>query len=203
MTMPVKLLDALRRAPSVERKGNFSVFLQGEMPVGLWMVESGRINISRISGRGKSVILEVLEAGDLAGLASAVGDVPYETGAQTCGTCRLRILGRADFLRILQSDGETCAAVAGMLAAEVIEAHRWIGNTTLARSSAARLARFLLNATASELTMITHLDLASRIGVSREGCTRLLRDLKQSGALCPQLGLIRVQNRQLLERLSS
>lgn len=201
--MPNNLLQALRESPALERPDNIPVFLQGEMPLGLWMVESGELRVSRINGRGKNVVLEVLEAGDLAGLASAVGDIPYETGTQTCGACRLRLLARVDFRRILRTDPETAAALACILAAEVAAAHRWIGNTTLARSGVARMATFLLQATAPELARLTQTELASRIGVSRETASRMVGDLRDSGALTPCRGPIRVANRNLLERILS
>src|ERR1700676_3795732 len=135
--MPQTLLTALRQAPVVERKGRFAVFLQDEMPVGLWMVEAGELYISRTSGRGKTVILDVLEPGELAGLASAVADIPYETAAETSGPCRLRLLARAELLRILRADIESSNAVVRMLAEELAITHRWIGNTSLARSGSA------------------------------------------------------------------
>jgi CRP-like cAMP-binding protein len=201
--MPHNLLNALRQAPAVERQDAIPVFLQGEMPLGLWMLEAGELRVSRLNGRGRNVILDVLEAGDLAGLASAVGDIPYETGAQTCGACRLRLLSRGEFLRILHSDPETAAALAAILAAEVAATHRWIGNTTLARSGVARMATFLLHSTPPELARLTQTELAGRIGVSREAVSRMVGNLRNSGALIPQRGPIRIRNRDMLEQIIS
>jgi CRP-like cAMP-binding protein len=201
--MPHNLLSALSQAPAIERKDHIPIFLQGEMPLGLWLLEAGELRISRISSRGRNVVLEILEPGDLAGLASAVGDIPYETGSETCGDSRLRLLARADLMRLLQSDPESYAAVASMLAREVAAAHRWIGRTTLTRSGAARIAYFLLNATAPELARLTQTELACRIGISRETVSRIVGDLRKSGALSPQQGAIRVQNREALEQIAA
>jgi len=199
--MPRNLLRALRHAPAVERKDNFPVFLQGEMPLGLWMLEAGELRISRLSSHGRNVVLEILEPGDLAGLASAVGDIPYETGSETSGDSRLRLLARADLMRVLQSDPESYAAVASMLAREVAAAHRWIGRTTLTRSGQARFAHFVLNATAPELARLTQTELARRIGISRETVSRIVGDLRESGVLSPQRGSIRVSDRDALEQI--
>jgi len=201
--IPRRMLTALRSAPSVDRTHGFALFLQGETPLGLWMVEAGHLHISRLSHRGKTVVLDVLESGDLAGLASAVSGQPHETSAAAADACRLRLLPRADFLKLLHGDHESSACIASLLAAELAAAHRWIGNTTLARSAAARLAHYLLSCSRADLATFTHFELSLRIGVSREAVTRILRDFKASGALSPLRGSLAVRDRAILERTAS
>jgi CRP/FNR family transcriptional regulator len=197
------MLSALRNAPSVVRSQGFAVFVQGESSLGLWMLESGHVDISRVSGRGKEVVLEVLESGDLIGLGAAVSGYPHETGAETVDDCRLHLLPRADFLKLMRTDAESSAAVASLLATELSAAHRWIGNTALARSTAARLAKFLLNSPRSELAAITHHELAQRIGVSREAVSRILASFRTSGAISPVPGQIALRDRLILQRIAS
>ena len=201
--IPRTMLTALRKAPSVDRSQGFPLFMQGEASLGLWMLEAGHLHILRASGRGKAVVLDVLESGDLAGLGAAVRGCPHETGAETAAACRLRLLPRADFLKVLHGDAESSASIAALLAQELSAAHRWIGNTTLARSSAARLANFLLNSTKAELATITHFELALRIGVSREGVSRILQTFRARGAVSPMYGHIAVKDRELLEEIAS
>jgi CRP-like cAMP-binding protein len=201
--IPRGMLAALRQTPSVDRSEGFALFLQGETSLGLWMLESGHLHVSRVSGRGKTVVLEVLESGDLVGLGAAVSGSPHETGAAAADDCRLHLLPRAEFLSLLHADAESSASIAGLLAAELAAAHRWIGNTTLARSSSARLANFLLHASAAELSSLTHLELSLRIGVSREATSRLLHDFKASGAISPVRGCLAIRNRSLLSDLGS
>lgn len=201
--VPCSLLSALRQAPAIERGAGFPVWLQGEMPLGLWMLEAGALRISRISGAGKSVVIEVLEAGDLAGLAAAISDRPYETGAETAAACRLRFLPRTEFFRIACKDAQCSSEIALLLAAELAGVHRLIGNTILARSGSTRLAKFLLRASSAELTRLTHVELAGRIGVSRECVSRHVRDLKASGAISPERGCLAVRNRELLKRFAA
>src|ERR1700687_2778374 len=174
--IPHCVLSSLHQSPAVERGARFPLFLQGEKPVGLWMIESGRLLVSRISDRGRTVVLDILEAGDLAGLAAIVSDLPYEISAETAEPCRLRLLPRADFVHILETDAESSVAVAWLLASELAAAHRWSGNVMLLGSNSARLANVLLQSTRGELADLTHDDLANRIGISRECVTRLLQN---------------------------
>ncbi len=201
--IPHCLLNALYQSPAVDRGDGFTVFLQGEKPLGLWMLESGRLLISRVSGRGRTVVLDILEAGDLVGLAATVGDRPYETSAQTAEPCRLRLLSRGEFMRILHSDAESAAAIACVLAGEIASAHRWIGNTMLLRSSSEKLANLLLSSSRDELARLTHLELADRIGISRECVTRLLQVFKSRGAVAREPGPVIVRSRSILKSLAA
>lgn len=173
------------------------------MPLGLWLVESGELHISRVSARGKSVVLDVLEPGDLVGLAAAVSDSPYETAADTASHCRLHLLPRIDLLTFLHGDVATAAGIAVLLAAEVAAAQRWIGNTTLAKSVSSRVAAFLLDATPAGLAATTHSHLALRIGATREQVSRILAGFRQSGALSKERGCLALRDRGLLERIAS
>ena len=201
--IPHCVLSSLHQSPAVERGARFPLFLQGEKPVGLWMIESGRLLVSRISDRGRTVVLDILEAGDLAGLAAIVSDLPYEISAETAEPCRLRLLPRADFVHILETDAESSVAVAWLLASELAAAHRWIGNVMLLGSNSARLANVLLQSTRGELADLTHDDLANRIGISRECVTRLLQNFKSAGALVARRGPLLVRDRAILKSLAA
>lgn len=199
---PSHLLTYFGKSPSIERSDNFPVFVQGEKPVGLWMLEAGELHISRVLGRGRSVVLAVLAPGDLAGLSSALAGEPYETSAQTCNRCSLRLLARADFLEMLHSDAESSVAVAGLLAAELLSAQRWMSNVTLSGSAAAgRLAQFLLHTPPRHL-LLTQKELGVRAGLTLEDdVSRLVRDLKTLGAISRRRGSFVIRNRKLLEAM--
>ena len=200
--LPYRLLAALRQAPAFDRASEFPVFLQGEMPLGLWMLEAGQASLSLTSECGRNVILEALEAGDIAGLAAAVTGSCHESNLKTGSRCRLRLLLRSDLLLLLADDSSTSLAVAAMLALELATTQRWIGHTMLG-SRTARLASFLLRSTTAELARITQQEVANSIGTSREGVSRLVRDLRNAGALSTQRGGVHVCNRVLLEKLAS
>jgi CRP/FNR family cyclic AMP-dependent transcriptional regulator len=201
--MMPEILNAFCRVAAIERKDRVPIFLQGEVPIGLWMLEAGEVQIIRTSRTGKDVVLESLAPGDFAGLASVVGDVPHETSAQTRGPCRLRFLPRCELLLILERDHKSSAAVARLLAIELAAAHRWIGHTTLLRSSKSRLATFLLEATPAELARLSHSEIAGRIGISRETVSRSVIKFRASGALSAELGPLRIRDRNQLERMAS
>jgi CRP-like cAMP-binding protein len=174
------------------------------VPLGLWMLEAGHVHICRLSPGGKNVVLDVLESGDLAGLASAVSGSPHETGATTADQCRLRLLPRADVFKLLHDDSESSAGIASLLAAELATAHRWIGNTTLMRSAAARVGALCVAQQSSgagdaHSPCNCRYALACPAKPSRIFC----KASKPSGALSAQRGLIAVRDRALLKRTAS
>ena len=202
MLLPYRLLALLREAPGFDRAAEFPVFLQGEMPLGLWMLEAGHASLSLTSECGRNVILEALEAGDVAGLAAAVTGSCHESNLKTASPCRLRLLLRSDLLPLLSNDASSALAITAMLATELAATQRWISRTMLG-SRTARLASFLLRSTAAELARITQQEVANSIGTSREGVSRLMRDLRNAGAVSAQRGGVHVCNRLLLEKLAS
>ncbi len=196
-----RLLAALHQSPALDRSKNFTLFRQGEKPLGLWMVESGRLVLPRHSKQGRIFVVDVLEAGELAGLASSVTGEAHETGAETDERSRLRFLSRSDFLRIVENDLESSLAVGRLLAAQVAGVHQRIGETMFG-SNSVKVANVLLEASHAEIAGLTHESLAMRVGTTRESVTRIVQEFKSRGALAAT-ARIAVQSRSVLRSLAA
>lgn len=162
------------------------LFVEGQDPRGMFVVCSGRVNLSTTSREGKILILKTAEAGEALGLSAAISGVGYEVTAETATPCQLNFIDRKHLLELLASNSEVGMHAAQCLSREFQYAYRDIHDLVLTRTSAGKLAKLLLAQSPAQnigesrvASPMTHEEMAQRIGASRETVTRLLSDLKK------------------------
>jgi len=159
------------------------LFVEGQSPRGLFLLSSGKVNLSTTSREGKILILKTAATGEALGLSAAILGMGYEMTAETATSCQLNFVDRKHFLELMQSDHEIAMHCAEALSRDFQSACRDMHDLVVTRSSAGKLARLLLSHSptqgveASETRIhsaMTHEEMAQRIGASRETVTRLL-----------------------------
>ena len=187
------------------------LFVEGQSPRGMFIVCSGRVNLSTTSRQGKTLILKTAEAGEVIGLGAAISGLAYETTAETACPCQLNFVDRKHLLELLQTHSEVGVQTAQFLSRDYHFAYRDIHDIVLSRSSAGKLARLLLSQSPhsdvetreSRVTpVMTHEEMAHRIGSSRETVTRLLSDLKRKQLIRLDGPILVIRNRNALEALA-
>lgn len=188
------------------------LYVEGQSPRGLFIVCSGKVNLSTTSRDGKLLILKTAKAGDALGMSAAVSGVSYETTAETATPCQLSFIDRKHFLELMRSHSEIGANAAQCLSRDYQFAYRDIHDLVLTRSSAGKLARLLLTQSASVAvpeektnvaTPMTHEEMAQRIGSSRETVTRLLSELRRRRLVRMDGSSLIIQDRTGLEALAT
>jgi CRP/FNR family cyclic AMP-dependent transcriptional regulator len=195
------------------------LFVEGQSPRGVFVLCSGKVNLSTTSREGKILILKTAEAGEALGLSAAVSGVNYETTAETATPCQLNFVDRQRFLELLQTHSEVALHTAQCLSRDFQSAYRDIHDLVLTRSSSGKLARLLLAQTtdpqqqnqkdteeeAAEIRIqaaMTHEEMAQRIGASRETVTRLLSDLKRKQLIRLDGSTLVIRSRSALKALA-
>jgi CRP/FNR family transcriptional regulator, cyclic AMP receptor protein len=188
------------------------LFVEGQMPRGVFVLCSGTVKLSTSSKEGKVLILKQAQPGDVLGLSAAISNTNYEMTAETDSACQLDFIGRQDLMNLLQSEGEVGAHAAVWLSREFQSAYRDIHDLVLARSSSGKLARLLLSCAppgiprSEELhlrAVMTHEEMAQRIGSSRETVTRLLTELKKKRLIRLEGATLVIRDRSGLEALAA
>jgi len=187
------------------------LFVEGQTPRGMFILCSGKVNLSTTSREGKILILKTAEAGEALGLSAAISGVSYEVTAETATPCQLNFVDRKHLLELLQSQPELGVHAAECLSRDFQSAYRDIRDLILTRSSAGKLARLLLSQSLP-LTLLavedrihasmTHEEMAQRIGSSRETVTRLLSDLKKKHLIRLDGPTLVIRDRPALEALA-
>ena len=161
---------------------------EGDRGSSLFVVLIGRLKVFSINGDGHEITYGVLEPGDIFGEMSLDGG-PRSASVMALEPCECAVLSRAVVNRYVRANPE--------FALELIKVviHRARTATRVARglaldSAYRRIVTFLETeakpATPGALPSIrhyTHLEIASRIGTSRETVTRLLKELSQLGCI--------------------
>lgn len=187
------------------------LFVEGQTPRGVFILCSGKVKLSTTSKEGKVLILKQAEAGEVLGLSAAISGTNYEMTAETASPCQLNFIGRQDVMNLLQNESEVGVHSALWLSHEFQGAYRDIHDLVLARSSSGKLARLLLSCAptgiqnSAELhlrSVMTHEEMAQRIGSSRETVTRLLSDLKKKRLIRLEGATLVIRDRTGLEALA-
>jgi CRP/FNR family transcriptional regulator, cyclic AMP receptor protein len=160
-----------------------ALFLEGQIPRGLFVLCRGRVKLSMVSAEGKTLILRLSEAGSVLGVSACVLNEPYMMTVETITACQVNFIRREDFARILEKDSEIALRVTHWLSQEYQSACRGLGSFGLGHSASAKVARFLLdwnrnwvsNGRGQSVKLaLTHEEMAQMIGISRETVTRML-----------------------------
>jgi CRP/FNR family cyclic AMP-dependent transcriptional regulator len=187
------------------------LFVEGQMPRGLFVLCSGKVKLSTTSRDGKVLILKTAEAGEPLGLSAAISGDAYEMTAETATPCQLNFVDRKPLLNLLQSHSEVGLHAAQSLSRDFQSAYRDIHDLVLSRSSAGKLARLLLSCSPNQTrqadevrvhSAMTHEEMAQRIGSSRETVTRLLSDLKRKQLIRLDGAILVIRDRTALEALA-
>lgn len=152
----------------------------------LYIVLSGRLKVFMSNEDGREVLLDFLQEGDTFGELSLFDEQPRSATVMTVEDCKIGLFPRAYLFECLQRNPD----IAIELLKTVIKRMR---NTTEQVSSLAlldvygRIAKTLTNmvktqADGKESTdPLTHQELSTMVGASREMVTRILNDLKKGG----------------------
>jgi CRP/FNR family transcriptional regulator len=187
------------------------LFVEGQSPRGMFILCSGKVNLSTTSREGKILILKTAEAGEALGLSAAVSGVGYESTAETSTPCQLSFVDRNRLLELMQSHTEVGSHTAQCLSRDYQSAYRDIHDLVLTRSSAGKLARLLLSHSATQVaeevesrihSSMTHEEMAQRIGASRETVTRLLSNLKKKRLIRLDGSTLIIRDRPALQALA-
>lgn len=187
------------------------LFIEGQEPRGVFILCNGRVKLYGVSTTGKSVIFRIAEPGEIVGLPSTLSSKPYEVSAEALEPIQANFIGREQFLSFLRTHGDVSLKVAEMLSAIYYATCQEIRYLGLATNSIEKLARFLLDLKPARgssptdqkfLLTLTHDEIASTIGASRETVTRLLTNFRRKSLIEVHGSVVTLMNKKSLQELA-
>ena len=121
------------------------LFVEGQPSRGMFIVCTGKVNLSTTSREGKTLILKSASAGEALGLSATISSTGYEATAETATPWHLNFVDRKNFLELMQSHSEIGVRAALGLSRDFRSAHKDIHDLVLTRSSRGKFARLLLS----------------------------------------------------------
>jgi CRP/FNR family transcriptional regulator, dissimilatory nitrate respiration regulator len=173
------------------KKGE-SLFVQGEVAGGFYLVLQGRIKIYRLSPQGKEYILRIVGPGETLAEAAVFSGKTYPAAADTLEDSLLYYFRKADFVHLIRQDPQLALNMISGLSLLLRNLAQQVEDLSLHEVSS-RLARFLLDQIEkNDLPLVKGVQiplevkknlLASRLGTIGETLSRTLAKMKQRGLL--------------------
>lgn len=185
-----------------------TLFFEGQPSRSVSVLCAGHVKLAASSKDGKTLLVRIAKPGDVLGLSAALLDMPYEITAQALDPVQIKAFQRQDFLRFLERHIEGSMHAAKMLNQEYRDALKDATRLALSVSITGRVARLF-----SEMILgqnqpypcfrmsLTHEDLATMLGTTRESVTRALNDMKRKEIIAIKGTSITVLRRDALELL--
>ena len=187
------------------------LFVEGQMPRGIFVLCKGSVKLSINSPSGRTVIVKLAEPGEVLGLSATISGKPYEVTAETLDPCQVNFVKREDFLEFLKEDVSVCFKVAEQLSDKYHNACKEVRSLGLSQSAVEKLASLLWEwsskngeATKPESRLklrLTHEEIAQMIGTSRETVSRLFAGFKKQHLIQQNGCTLVIPSRGALESL--
>ncbi|MFH1754967.1 MAG: Crp/Fnr family transcriptional regulator [Candidatus Latescibacterota bacterium] len=207
--LPTKALNQLAALVDerVVKRGSF-VFRPDDKGDSIYMLKSGRIKISRISKDGRELVLGVVEPGEMFGEEAVPGGAKkrsaFAEALEDAMVCRLHV---DEFDKILKEHPDLSVRFSKLMSKR-LEGARDRMEDFVFRNIAERLAGFLLSSAKQHGkqhsegiyldTPITHQEIASRIGSTRETVTATLNNFKRKNLIVMEGRKIIISNKEAL-----
>jgi CRP/FNR family transcriptional regulator len=214
--------DWLRTLPAVQAKiirrvstaRNYTtgelVFGPSRTPRQVYVLEDGLVRLFRVTAAGKEFTLGYVRAGEIFGEISVVSDRPREGFGQARAASRILHVPRAAFIGLLRVHNPVLYSIAKRLAWRVIEL-QGRAHDLVSLGARGRLARLLLrlgmehgHREGEGLTIglpLTHEEIGTLIGTSRQTVSLLLRELTDAGLVTRRGGQLVLPSPSRLEAI--
>lgn len=187
------------------------IFAEGDPSSGIYLLCSGQVKLATASANHHRMILKIAQPGDVLGMSAILNEIPYEVTAQAVVQSTFKYVARQFFLDFIRSSVNAGFAAVLALARERHELFLGARRLALSPSATARIAHVLIEFLRSAGTeaalpsfplMLTHAELASLAGTSRETVTRLLNQFEREGIIARNDSRIIVMQVEQLELLA-
>lgn len=176
------------------------LFMESDPGQTFYIVKSGSVKVYKMSEDGREKIFSVFTKGDFFGEMALLDAGTRSATAETLDVCTLLTISRKDLLRLLGEHPELAFKMIQTLSLRLRRANMQLEDFAF-RDARARVIRVILDLAGEHgvsepdglrLNLkLTHQELASFAGTSRETVTRVLLELQNKG-------LLRGERRQLL-----
>lgn len=168
------------------------IFFPGDPGDHVYFLKSGRIRIYRVSDGGKELTLDYLEPGDTFGELSIIDDYSHDTFAEASEDSFICVMNKSKFESMLIENPPMAFNVTKIMGLRLRKIENKIEDLVY-KDVSRKLASLLINL-ADEYGVnddrgillrikLTHKDLASLIGASRETITITLKEFKEKGLI--------------------
>lgn len=182
------------------------VFLEGELPRGLYYLQSGWLKIAKTSPEGREQVLQFLEPGETFHAIGVFANQPNPATAIALEPAGVWILRREAVMALLEEHPELAQHVIERMATRVLELVSLVEDLSL-RTVTGRLARLLIEDAMDDALRrprwYTQSEIAARLGTVPDVLQRALSSLADDGLIEVERSVIRIRDREMLEAIAT
>ena len=193
--LPQPLLDKVAAVATVRAFAKRSIIVsEGDDTDSLYVVLLGKARVFVADDKGREVQLNQLGPGEYFGEVTLDGG-PRSASVMALEECRCAVVKRAELTTFLEQNPELALHIVRKLARRVRDLTENVRSLAL-MDVYGRVARLLLELAEEKdgrlvvTEPLTHKDIASRVGASREMISRIFSDLAEGGYLRKEDGLL-------------
>ncbi len=167
------------------------LFLQNDPGDSFYLILSGEVKIAILGSDGREYILSFLKSGDFFGEMSLFDSEPRSASVVTTAASSFLVIQRDAFLNHITQAPSMLTKFLSTFSKRLRKTDAQLGDLALLNVHARVVKTLLMLAQASETPTgsgqriiskrLTHQDLASMVGTTRETVTRILNELKAQG----------------------
>ncbi|MFP5470318.1 MAG: Crp/Fnr family transcriptional regulator [Bacteroidia bacterium] len=174
----------------------------------IYVVKSGKVKVSKLSNKGKELILSIYTSGDIFGELSISNQGKSEEIAEAITTTEVYIISTKDFISYAQKNAELAFSLAKLIAIRSAKIQKrleslYFKNTeerikSFIREMANEHGRKLITGDEIEVNLkLKHEDIAKLTATTRQSVTTVLSQLEKDGIILYD------RNRILVKRMKS
>jgi len=203
--LPDGVLDGLAARARFQRwETGESVFRRDDEGAGLFVVLAGRIKIVSFSPSGSEVILNVIEPGEVFGEMSLVDGEPRCADALAADASETVMVGRRDFLPVLDAHPEAARAMMAILCRRIRQTSAFVESAVLLSAPARLFLR--IRGLAEQYGMreasgglriehgFSQQELGESVGLTRVSVNKHLADWRRDGLIDHRQGVLVVHD---------
>jgi len=187
------------------------IFFQAEKGDHFYIVKSGSVKIYRLTEDGREIILDVFATGDFFGEMALLDKDIRSATVQTREPTTLLVMRRTDFQEMIQRQPEIALNIISILSQRLRRANTTIENFAFGDArlrvihAITKLGQSYGKSTKKGLRLdlrVTHQELASLVGTSRETVTRTLLEMQNEGLVSLEQRHLVIHNLEALEKIT-
>jgi len=185
-------------------KKNQPLFIEGSFPRGVFCLNQGKVKVFTRGDEGKEQIIHIAKEGEIIGFRAMFSGEPYKVSASTLEECNICLIGKEDFLNMIDTNPSLRNGIMKELSKELGD--RAVFITNMAQKSVRERLAFamliLADIYGEEEINLTREDMANFVGTATETLIRLLKDFKEEGIIEIHTRKIEVIDKEKLLQLA-
>jgi CRP-like cAMP-binding protein len=183
------------------------IYMEGQNPTDLYLIESGEVKTYKVNYEGKELITGLHYGGNFLGYAELLQDAPYNENAVVLEEAEVSLISKQDFITLIHSNGEVASKFISLLSNNVISSENRMLDLAY-QSVRQRVAKSLLQLhedahkfNSDKIISIARKDISNIVGTATESLNRTIADFVDEGLIEIVGHGLRIINKPKLERL--